>query len=232
MKYIVSILLLIFSVQQTFALKGEDELLSEKNYTALRKDCQRFFQKMKTFDVSTEMRLVGYSLQDSGLKSFEQASGSLDQFLPGLEEKNLVLSMALKFGGQHLRPSLENATDFIRGFVRYLGDPDHSRALLQERDKFLLVVTALSTGASPTIDDDSIQKAKKIVDGSLENFKKHVLPDRSMEMDGVALSVISRHMSASLKESDTLLKALTDRDLGTILDTLGRLKKFLSFSVT
>jgi hypothetical protein len=232
MKYCLTLIVLIFSLQQALALRGEDDLPFEKNFTALQGDCQRLFERMKAFDVGAEMRLVGYSRQDSGLKSFEQASGSLDQFLQDPTEKNLILSMALKFGRQNFAPSLENATDFVQGFVRYLQDPHHKRTLLQERDKFLLVVAALSTGASPTIDNESIEKTMQIVDRSLEDFKKHFFSEKAMETDGVALSAISRHMSASLKESDPLLKTLTDRDLTTILDTLGRLKKFLSFSVT
>jgi hypothetical protein len=231
-KYFFLLLLLVFSFQPAFALKDEDEFPVEKNYMALRKDCQMFFEKMRTFSVKNEMKRVGYSLQDSGLESFKQASESLGQFLQNPLEKNLVLSMALRFGGQHIKPSLENATDFIQGFVRYLRDPDHKMALLQEKDKFLLVATALSTGASPTIDEASIKKTTQIVNRSLEEFKKYFIPGQSMGRDGVALSAISRHMSDSLKESDALLKTLTDRDLETILDTLGRLKKFLSFSVT
>lgn len=231
MKYCLTLILVVFSLQQAVALRESassfDEPL-EKNYAALRQDCQRFLKRMKDFDVRAEMKTGGYLLQGADIQSFEQASKNLAKFLPDPVEKNLVLYMALRFGGQYFKPSLESAADFVQGFVRYF-DRDHKQDLLHmEKDKFLLVAAALSSGAM-RIDDEAIKSAVKMVNVDPENFKNEFVPQELLlTKEGEALRTVFGKMGQRIKELTPVLQSLPDADLNSIFEALTRFKTFLS----
>lgn len=223
-KHYFLIILLIFSLHQAVALSDETEVPVEQNYKALQRDCREFLEKMKDFNITAEMKTGGYSPQSAAIQSFEEASRTLAQFLPDPIEKNLILCMALRFGGQHFKPSLENATEFVRGFVGYFQDPNRGADLLQlDKHKFLFVTAALSSGA-PYIDEKMISHAVEIVKVAPENFKDEFVPEFPLTKEGEALRAVFGKMSQRLKQSNGVLESLPKADRESVFKVFERLK--------